>query len=120
MGKVGVAGRGINAAAALDAFLEERGGYSVTRKIFAPIWTGGPLKRFVSGRTVAVGDAAGQSKPTTAGGIYSCGMGGILAGRAISRFLDSGKSEDLEEYQKEWAAIFGTEFEKTDACEEIA
>jgi flavin-dependent dehydrogenase len=84
-GKVGVAGKGINAAEALEEFLLLKGKYSTIRKIYAPIWVNGPIEKFVTDNVVTVGDAAGQSKPTTAGGIFSCGMGGIFAGRAISK-----------------------------------
>jgi len=112
MGKVGVAGKGINASQAIEKFLSARGNYSVIRKIFAPIWVKGPIEQFVSNKIVTIGDAAGQSKPTTAGGIYSCGMGGILSGRAISKFLDSKKLSVLDEYQKNWKEKFGKEFEK--------
>ncbi len=108
--KVGVAGRGINAASTLEEFLGKKGRHSVIRKIFAPIWVKGPIKDFVSGNVVTVGDAAGQAKPTTAGGIYSSGMGGILAGRAVSQFLNTGKREDLARYQQEWNDKFGREF----------
>ena len=111
-GKAGAAGRGINAAVALDDFLAERGTHSIIRKIYAPIWINGPIARFVNGKTVIVGDAAGQAKPTTAGGIYSSGMGGLLAGRAISEFLSTGNRSDLEEYQRAWTCKFGREFEK--------
>ena len=111
-GKVGVAGRGINAADALEKFLSKKGKYSTIRKIFAPIWIKGPIEKFVSDRLVIVGDAAGQSKPTTAGGIFSCGMAGIFAGQAITKFLESGNKYDLEEYQKNWKQMFGKEFEK--------
>ncbi|KAG2478376.1 MAG: Digeranylgeranylglycerophospholipid reductase [Nitrosopumilales archaeon] len=111
-GKVGVAGRGINAADALENFLSKKGKYSTIRKIFAPIWIKGPIEKFVSDRLVIVGDAAGQSKPTTAGGIFSCGMAGIFAGQAIAKFLESGNKYDLEEYQKNWKQMFGKEFEK--------
>jgi len=111
-GKVGVAGRGINVADALESFLAKKGKYSTIRKIFAPIWIKGPIEKFVSDRLVIVGDAAGQSKPTTAGGIFSCGMAGIFAGRAIAKFLESGNKSDLEEYQKNWKQKFGKEFEK--------
>ena len=110
-GKVGIAGRGINAAGTLNEFLKARKDYSVIRRIYAPIWIKGPIKEFVDGNTVTVGDAAGQAKPTTAGGIYSSGMGGMLAGRAISKFLSTGNRSDLEEYQKRWKAKFGKEFE---------
>ena len=109
--KVGVAGKGINAAVALESFLKEKGKHSTIRKIYAPIWIKGPIQNFVSKNIVTIGDAAGQSKPTTAGGIYSCGLGGIFAGRSISKFLESGKSSDLLEYQKTWTDKFGQEFE---------
>ncbi|RNJ77073.1 MAG: NAD(P)/FAD-dependent oxidoreductase [Nitrosopumilus sp. H13] len=111
-GKVGVAGRGINVAEALDKILEDRGGCSVIRKIYAPIWVKGPIKRFVQDGIVTVGDAAGQAKPTTAGGIFTSGMGGIYAGRAIAEFLRTGDESALEEYQKRWMGRFGGEFER--------
>ena len=111
-GKVGVAGKGINAAEALEEFLLQKGKYSTIRKIYAPIWVKGPIEKFVTDNVVTVGDAAGQSKPTTAGGIFSCGMGGIFAGKAISKFLDSGKKSDLNEYKKNWNEKFEKEFEK--------
>ena len=112
IGKVGVAGKAINAAETLEEFLSQKGNYSTIRKIFAPIWIKGPIDKFVSKNIVTIGDAAGQSKPTTAGGIFSCGIGGILAGQAISKYLESGKKEDLEQYQKLWLKKFGKEFEK--------
>jgi digeranylgeranylglycerophospholipid reductase len=111
-GKVGVAGRGINAAGALQSYIEGKGKCSIVRKVYAPIWVNGPEENFVSGRTITVGDAAGQSKPTTAGGIYTCGMGGVLAGRAVVEA--AGKNDDslLEQYRKGWLSMFGSEFEK--------
>jgi len=109
--KVGVAGRGINSADALEEFLGKKGKYSTIRKIFAPIWVKGPIKEFVSGNIVTVGDAAGQAKPTTAGGIYTSGMGGIYAGEAISKFLESNDTSKLGAYQKKWTVKFGKEFE---------
>ena len=111
-GKVGVAGKGIKVSETLEEFLEQKGKYSTIRKIFAPIWIKGPIKKFVENKTVVVGDAAGQAKPTTSGGIYTSGMGGLLAGRAISKFLKSNDESDLEEYQKQWLEKFGDEFEK--------
>jgi digeranylgeranylglycerophospholipid reductase len=112
IGKVGVAGKAINAGAVIKEFLERKGRHSTIRKVFAPIWIRGPIEKFINGRTVIVGDAAGQSKPTTAGGIYSCGIGGIFAGQAISKFLESENSLELEEYQKRWQQKFGSEFER--------
>ncbi|NND86081.1 MAG: NAD(P)/FAD-dependent oxidoreductase [Nitrosopumilus sp.] len=111
-GKVGVAGKRINVVETLEKLLDEKGNYSTIRKIFAPIWIKGPIKNFINGKTVIIGDAAGQAKPTTAGGIYSSGMGGLLAGRAISKYLKSNEPKDLESYQKQWMDKFGKEFEK--------
>jgi len=90
-GKVGIAGRGISATEVLADFLSKKGEFSTIRKIFAPIWIKGPISNFVSEHFVIVGDAAGQSKPTTAGGIFSCGVGGVFAGRAIANYLETGK-----------------------------
>lgn len=111
-GKVGVAGRGINAAHVMEELLKDKGNFSVIRKIFAPIWIKGPIENFVEGKTVIVGDAAGQAKPTTAGGIYTSGMGGVFAGQAIAEFLKTGDEKALEQYQKKWNERFGKEFEK--------
>lgn len=110
-GKLGVAGRGINAADALQSYIDGKGKCSIVRKVYAPIWVNGPMENFVSDRTIIVGDAAGQSKPTTAGGIYTCGMGGVLAGQAL---VEATKKDGslLERYEKNWRSMFGAEFEK--------
>ena len=118
-GKVGVAGRGINVSEILDKILEERGNYSTIRKIFAPIWIKGPIEKFTEGKTVIIGDAAGQAKPTTAGGIFTSGMGGIYAGQAISKFLETDDEIKLEQYQKKWMERFGKEFEKQSFARKI-
>jgi len=112
VGKVGVAGKEINVSNTIEQFLKSKGKYSTIRKIFAPIWIKGPIKDFVSTNVVIVGDAAGQAKPTTAGGIYSCGMGGFLAGNAITKYLETNEHSDLLQYQKFWHDKFGKEFEK--------
>ena len=112
VGKIGVAGRDINASRTIEKFLKSMGNYSTIRKIFAPIWIKGPIKEFVSEDIVVAGDAAGQSKPTTAGGIYSCGIGGIMAGQAVAEYLETHKLFHLQQYKKSWDGKFGREFEK--------
>ena len=111
-GKVGIAGKGINVSETLNEFLKQKGEFSTIRKIFAPIWIKGPIKRFVEDNVVIVGDAAGQAKPTTAGGIFTSGMGGVYAGQAISKFLKTNEKTDLLDYQKKWTERFGKEFDK--------
>ena len=112
IGKVGVAGKEINTSKTIEMFLKSKGGCSTIRKIFSPIWVNGPIKKFVTENIVIVGDAAGQSKPTTAGGIFSCGMGGIMAGNAITKYLETNDLSQLQQYQKSWHNKFGKEFEK--------
>jgi len=114
VGKVGVAGKGINAANALKSYMDGKGEkYSVVRKVYAPICVSGPIENFISDeQKVVVGDAAGQTKPTTAGGIYSCGMAGILAGRAISNAFEENDLNVLWNYQRAWLDIFQEEFNK--------
>ena len=112
VGKIGVAGKTINVSKTIDQFLNSKGRYSTIRKIFSPIWVNGPIKKFVTRDIVTVGDAAGQSKPTTAGGIYSCGIGGVMAGQAVAKYLETHKLFHLQQYKKSWDDKFGKEFEK--------
>ncbi|HEX7031528.1 MAG TPA: dehydrogenase, partial [Nitrososphaera sp.] len=95
-------------------YIDSKGKCSIVRKVYAPIWVNGPVKDFTSSdRTmIIVGDAAGQSKPTTAGGIYTCGMGGVLAGRALVEAAKETDNSLLDHYQRNWIAMFGSEFEK--------
>ena len=113
-GKVGVAGKNINPNMSIERFLEIRGKpYSIIRKIYAPIWISGYVKPFSNGNNVIVGDAAGQTKPTTAGGIYTGGMGGIYAGRAISEsVLEDNGTPSLDQYENNWLTQFGGEFDR--------
>ena len=119
VGKIGVSGKGINTTSRIDEFLKSKGNFSTIRKIFAPIWIKGPIKKFIEDDTIIVGDAAGQAKPTTAGGIFSCGMAGIMAGKAISEALETGNPSSLMNYEKQWKEKFGKEFEKQNLARKI-
>ena len=119
VGKVGVSGKAINTLTIIDEFLKAKGNFSTIRKIFAPIWIKGPIKNFIEEDALIVGDAAGQAKPTTAGGIFSCGMAGIMAGRAISKAIQTGDSSALMDYEKQWRDKFGKEFEKQNLARKI-
>lgn len=107
--RLGVAGYGINPMERLDRFIKDRKA-KVIKKIASPIFVGGTLKNFVHGDIVAVGDAAGQTKPTTGGGILTGGVGALLAGRAISESLLNNDPSALRDYEVEWRRIFGKEF----------
>ncbi len=113
-GKIGVGGRNINTSLILEKYMEKKGKpYSIIRKIYAPLWIRGYIKPFNLDRNVVIGDAAGQTKPTTAGGIYSGGMGGIFAGRSISDSLNNNNDcSFLKDYQNNWINTFGKEFDR--------
>ena len=118
IGKVGVAGKGIDAHRAISDLLKGWDSHSILRKVSAPIWVGGPVMPFVQEKTVKVGDAVGQTKPTTGGGIYSGGMGGILAGQSAAEYRDTGDIKRLD-YADRWLAIFGQEFDAQSAARRV-
>ena len=108
--KVGVAGRSINCFAALDEFLKHKRGGRVIKKVSAPIYVGGPIDSFVKGRIMIVGDSAGQTKPSTGGGIYSCGLAGVLAGQAAAKYLLEEDPNALQNYSRSWLNLFREDF----------
>jgi geranylgeranyl reductase family protein len=113
LAKVGVAGRSINCFASLDEFLKQKGGAHVIKKVSAPIYVGGPIDSFVKGRMMIVGDSAGQTKPSTGGGIYSCGLAGVFAGQAAANYLLHEDSEALQRYSRSWLRLFKEDFRIT-------
>lgn len=107
--KVGAAGRGINSFRALDSFLSDKK-QNIVRKVAAPIYVGGAISEFVSGRKIYVGESAGQVKPTTAGGITTSAAAGVIAARWVSDSLNLGDPSVLKRYQTDWEERFGREF----------
>ncbi|MDE1850331.1 MAG: NAD(P)/FAD-dependent oxidoreductase [Candidatus Micrarchaeota archaeon] len=69
----------------------------------------GMRKRFVkdSEEVLLVGDAAGQVKPTTGGGIIFGGNGAVYAANAIHRHMEKGTK--LSEYERVWRKEFQKE-----------
>ena len=68
---------------------------------------------------IIVSDADLQAKPTTAGGIFSCGMAGIMAGKSVVQALKTDDPSKLMNYQKLWKNEFGKEFEKQKLARKI-
>ena len=72
-----------------------------------------PLRRTYRDRVLVVGDAAGQVKPTTGGGIYYA----LLASEIAAQTLDEALSEDdlsggnLSRYQRRWKSLLSRELE---------
>ena len=109
LAKVGVAGSGINTFRTLDSFLATRSCEVVT-KVAAPIYVGGPLPEVVLGRTILVGESAGQVKPTTAGGILGSLAAGTIAAHWAAESIRKGDRRLLANYQADWEERFGREF----------
>ena len=71
--------------------------------------TGGALHQTVSEGVIIVGDAAGQIKSTTGGGLYYGMLCAKIAGKTISKSLDASSKgilskNSLLEYQRLWKA----------------
>lgn len=95
----------------LDAWLHERfpDGKIVERNAGAiPI---GPASRTIANGVLLVGDAAGQAKPTSGGGIYTGITCARIAGEVAARAALSGDTsqEALVEYEQRWRELFESE-----------
>ncbi len=79
------------------------------RRFGGLVVSNGPLKRFVWGKIVAVGDAAGQVKPTTGGGVIFGSLSAIVLSKIIESYLNKGTP--LKTYQVAWKKFFGSNFQ---------
>ena len=72
-----------------------------------------PLKRTFRDRVLVVGDAAGQVKPTTGGGIFYSLLTSEIVVRVLGEALagDDLSSAKLSQYQTEWKALLARELE---------
>jgi flavin-dependent dehydrogenase len=72
-----------------------------------------PLKRTYRDRVLVVGDAAGQVKPTTGGGIYYSLLASEIAVEVLGRSLLSEdlSSASLSDYQVRWKRLLSHELE---------
>lgn len=110
--RVGLATAGPNVRRALDSFVtgcpqvhEAR----IEKRFAGLVYTGGPASKTVADRFVAVGDAAGQTKATTGGGVAAgCGCAVIAAGciqRAVRAEVYDGA--ELSRYERVWKRGWG-------------
>jgi len=72
------------------------------------------LTRSYGDRLLVIGDAAGQVKPTTGGGIYFGHLGAQMAAEVLDGALksDSLMADQLSCYQKRWRARMGKELSR--------
>ena len=72
-----------------------------------------PLRRTYRDRVLVVGDAAGQVKPTTGGGIYYSLLASEIASQALAEALaaDDLSAARLSRYQRRWKRLLSRELE---------
>ncbi|MEM3587553.1 MAG: NAD(P)/FAD-dependent oxidoreductase [Candidatus Jordarchaeaceae archaeon] len=72
----------------------------------------GPIPKTYTDGFLVVGDAAGQVKPTTCGGVVVGGLCAQIAGDVAAEAVIEGEvsSSKLREYQKKWKRLLSREF----------
>ena len=95
----------------LDAFLRSLklpGGSAQVRAEFKPIAQGVGAQT-ASSRIMAIGEAAGQVKTTTGGGIYYGLLGAEIAAAVAGRAFQTGdfSAQALLEYDRRWKSLMG-------------
>ncbi len=114
--RVGLACKGTNPKEQLQQFIRDR--FKNSKKpekvntSSGVIITGGPIENTVDDGFLVVGDAAGQVKPTTGGGVI---LGGICAATAGKVAVEAVNADDFSElflgrYENSWKNVLGKEF----------
>ena len=87
----------------LISFIKREGLFGkISGRLGGLIVTGGPIKNFVSGNVLNVGDSAGMVKITTGGGLY---YGAVGAHILVKSLVD----KEISSYRKRWISRFGKE-----------
>ncbi len=114
--RVGLASRKGNVKKLLDGMVDQYWPKAtVDTSKSGSVLVSGPIGRCWSSNFLVVGDAAGQVKQTTGGGIVIAGYCGTLAGNAAARFVSSRGEEGvkfLREYDMKWREMFGSDLRK--------
>lgn len=117
LAKVGLAASGANPRQCLHDFMRTHpiasgklaGSEIVDGPVFHPIPVGGPIKHTYAERLMVAGDAAGQVKATTGGGIVFGIICGVLAARTANEASEAGNFSKrfLSRYEARWKAQIG-------------
>lgn len=81
----------------------------IEKRMSGAIPIGSYIKRTYADNVLVVGDAAGQTKPTTGGGVIFGGIAAKIAGDISSQAIknENFSSKFLSEYEKRWRKEFG-------------
>ena len=114
--RVGLGCKGENSKEHLDEFVKRHfgNGYDLKRGDVRSglIITGGPVDRTFGDRFLVVGDAAGQVKPTTGGGVILGGICASIAGKIASEAVacEDCSTSFLGRYETLWKDEIGKDF----------
>ncbi|MEM3573481.1 MAG: NAD(P)/FAD-dependent oxidoreductase [Nitrososphaeria archaeon] len=108
LAKVGLASKS-NSFELIKAFFKRIGIKNYIKINFSPIVIGGVKENLVKDKILFVGDSAGQTKPTTGGGIYFGGMGSILLANALYNKILNPSISLVEAYERSWFLNFDKE-----------
>ncbi len=123
--RVGLACKGNNIKDRLEKFIEGNiclANRSAKRKYSGLVVTCGPIPKTYHDRFMAVGDVAGQVKPTTGGGIIWGGLCAVVAGKTAAEAIKTGRvsEEILRRYEILWKEKLGREMKAALLARKIA
>ncbi|MGB9622744.1 MAG: NAD(P)/FAD-dependent oxidoreductase [Candidatus Bathyarchaeia archaeon] len=99
----------------LEKFILKRFGQHKPLQIWGgTILLSGPVRKTYDEGLILVGDAAGQTKSTTGGGIILGGLCAIEAGRVAAEAVEAGDASEkfLARYQSAWRKKYGRDFSR--------
>ena len=114
--RVGLGCKEANPKERLEAFVNRRfgdkGRFEKLNARSGLIVTCGPVEKTFADRLLAVGDVAGQVKPTTGGGVILGGICASIAGEVAAEAVACGdfSASFLEQYEKRWKKQLNHDF----------
>jgi flavin-dependent dehydrogenase len=110
--RVGLAASHKQTPRALDKFLNQcrlAVGAKIEKRYGGIVYIGGPSSKTISRRFVNIGDAAGQTKATTGGGVVAGGACAILAASSIHQAFkaETFNQGELRRYERTWKRSWG-------------
>ena len=110
--RVGLASNKGETKPRLESFIRHRfRNFKVKKRQAGRVITGGPIPQTYADKFMVVGDAAGQVKPTTGGGVILGGVCAAICGQIVAEASESDYSgEILEKYERIWRERLGEEF----------
>ena len=110
--RVGLASNKGETKPRLESFIRHRfRNFKVKKRQAGRVITCGPIPQTYADKFMVVGDAAGQVKPTTGGGVILGGVCAAICGQIVAEASESDYSgEILEKYERIWRERLGEEF----------